>query len=81
MDSSLDLSVITFYPTVIKPSFSASQMLIAVLYIALVKVTGTFQKSTEIMKASNELIKLPQLSATMREMSAEMMKVSPQSPC
>ncbi|KAJ9098444.1 hypothetical protein QFC20_005963 [Naganishia adeliensis] len=40
----------------------------------LVKVTGTFQKSTEIMKASNELIKLPQLSATMREMSAEMMK-------
>lgn len=27
------------------------------------------------MKASNELIKLPQLSATMREMSAEMMKV------
>ncbi|GHJ87981.1 hypothetical protein NliqN6_4383 [Naganishia liquefaciens] len=41
---------------------------------ALVKVTGTFQKSTEIMKASNELIKLPQLSATMREMSAEMMK-------
>ncbi|KAI5449554.1 Vacuolar protein-sorting-associated protein 24 [Naganishia albida] len=41
---------------------------------ALVKVTGTFQKSTEIMKASNELVKLPQLSATMREMSAEMMK-------
>jgi charged multivesicular body protein 3 len=29
------------------------------------------------MKASNELIKLPQLSATMREMSAEMMKVRP----
>jgi hypothetical protein len=43
---------------------------------ALVKVTGTFQKSTEIMKASNALVKLPQLSATMREMSAEMMKVS-----
>lgn len=32
------------------------------------------------MKASNELIKLPQLSATMREMSAEMMKVSPRNP-
>lgn len=47
--------------------------------VALVKVTGTFQKSTEIMKASNELIKLPQLSTTMREMSAEMMKVRPSS--
>lgn len=40
----------------------------------MVKVTGAFQKSTEIMKASNQLIKLPQLSATMREMSAEMIK-------
>jgi division protein CdvB (Snf7/Vps24/ESCRT-III family) len=42
----------------------------------MVKVTGTLQASTEIMKASNSLIKLPQLSNTMREMSAEMMKVS-----
>lgn len=41
----------------------------------MVKVTGAFQKSTEIMKASNQLVKLPQLSATMREMQAEMMKV------
>jgi charged multivesicular body protein 3 len=41
----------------------------------MVKVTGTLQASTEIMKASNSLIKLPQLSGTMREMSAEMMKV------
>ncbi|GAA5958873.1 hypothetical protein JCM8115_000672 [Rhodotorula mucilaginosa] len=42
--------------------------------LAMVKVTGTLQASTEIMKASNSLIKLPQLSNTMREMSAEMMK-------
>jgi charged multivesicular body protein 3 len=42
---------------------------------AMVKVTGAFQKSTEIMKTTNQLIKLPQLSATMREMSMEMMKV------
>jgi charged multivesicular body protein 3 len=42
---------------------------------AMVKVTGTLQASTEIMRASNSLIKLPQLSGTMREMSAEMMKV------
>ena len=41
----------------------------------MVKVTGAFQKSTEIMKVSNQLIKLPQLSATMREMQMEMMKV------
>jgi charged multivesicular body protein 3 len=45
------------------------------LYIAMVKVTGAFEKSTEIMKVSNQLIKLPQLNATMREMQMEMMKV------
>lgn len=43
----------------------------------MVKVTGAFQKSTEIMKTTNALVKLPQLNATMREMSMEMMKVSP----
>jgi hypothetical protein len=43
---------------------------------AMVKVTGSFQKSSEIMKMTNQLMKLPQLSATMREMSMEMMKVS-----
>ena len=42
----------------------------------MVKVTGAFQKSAEIMKTANQLVKLPQLSATMREMSMEMMKVS-----
>jgi charged multivesicular body protein 3 len=42
---------------------------------ALKKVTGSLQKSTEIMKLSNSLIKLPQLSQTMRDMSMEMTKV------
>ncbi|GAA6027394.1 hypothetical protein JCM8097_007825 [Rhodosporidiobolus ruineniae] len=42
--------------------------------LAMVKVTGTLQKSADIMKASNALINVPQLSGTMREMSAEMMK-------
>ena len=42
----------------------------------MVKVTGAFQKSSEIMKTTNQLVKLPQLSATMREMSMEMTKVS-----
>lgn len=43
---------------------------------AMAKVTGSLQKSTEIMKLSNSLIKLPQISQTMREMSMEMTKVS-----
>ena len=43
--------------------------------IAMVKVTGALQKSTEIMKLSNQLVKLPQISQTMREMSMEMTKV------
>ena len=41
----------------------------------MVKVTGTLQKSTEIMKLSNALIKLPQISHAMRELSMEMRKV------
>lgn len=44
--------------------------------VATVKITGTLQKSTEIMKLSNQLVSLPQLSGTMRAMSEEMMKVS-----
>ncbi|KAI0318690.1 vacuolar sorting protein Vps24 [Amylostereum chailletii] len=42
--------------------------------LAMIKVTGSLQKSTEIMKLSNSLIKLPQISTTMREMSMEMTK-------
>jgi len=42
--------------------------------MAMIKVTGSLQKSTEIMKLSNALIKLPQISQAMREMSMEMTK-------
>ncbi|KAI0268264.1 Snf7-domain-containing protein [Gloeopeniophorella convolvens] len=42
--------------------------------LAMAKVSGSMQKSTEIMKLSNDLIKLPQVSQTMREMSMEMTK-------
>ncbi|KAF9519072.1 hypothetical protein BS47DRAFT_1337640 [Hydnum rufescens UP504] len=42
--------------------------------MALSKVTGSLQKSAEIMKLSHSLIKLPQISAVMREMSMEMTK-------
>jgi division protein CdvB (Snf7/Vps24/ESCRT-III family) len=44
--------------------------------IAMIKVTGSLQKSTEIMKLSNALVKLPQISQSMREMSMEMTKVN-----
>ncbi|KAL4401057.1 Vacuolar protein-sorting-associated protein 24 [Malassezia pachydermatis] len=42
--------------------------------LSMLKVTGHLQKSTEIMKLSNNLIKIPQMSQSMREMSAELMK-------
>ncbi|KIP04555.1 hypothetical protein PHLGIDRAFT_75736 [Phlebiopsis gigantea 11061_1 CR5-6] len=42
--------------------------------LAMAKVTGALQKSTEIMKLSNQLVRLPQISQTMREMSMEMTK-------
>ncbi|KAG9317668.1 Snf7-domain-containing protein [Chiua virens] len=42
--------------------------------LAMLKVTGSLQKSTEIMKLSNSLIKLPQISQAMREMNMEMTK-------
>ena len=44
--------------------------------IAMAKVTGSLQKSTEIMKLANSLIKLPQISEVMRNVSMEMTKVS-----
>lgn len=42
---------------------------------ALAKVTGSLQKSAEIMKLTNSLVNLPQISAAMRDMSMEMTKV------
>lgn len=41
---------------------------------ATLKISGTLQKSTEILKLSNSLIKLPELNRTMVAMSAEMSK-------
>jgi charged multivesicular body protein 3 len=46
-----------------------------IYYKAMIKVTGSLQKSTEIMRLSNALVKLPQLSQSMRDMSMEMTKV------
>ncbi|KAI8919000.1 Snf7-domain-containing protein [Powellomyces hirtus] len=42
--------------------------------LATMKIAGTLQKSTAIMKLVNNLVKLPEISATMQEMGQEMMK-------
>lgn len=41
---------------------------------ATLKISGTLQHSTEILKMTSSLIKLPEMGNTMREMSAEMSK-------
>ncbi|KAL2099349.1 hypothetical protein ACEWY4_005829 [Coilia grayii] len=42
--------------------------------LALLRVSGALQKSTEVMKAMQSLVKVPEVQATMRELSKEMMK-------
>lgn len=45
------------------------------MFSALLRVAGSLQKSTEVMKAMQNLIKVPEIQATMRDLSKEMMKV------
>ncbi|KAA8582207.1 hypothetical protein FQN60_008947 [Etheostoma spectabile] len=40
----------------------------------VLRVAGAMQKSTEVMKAMQNLVKIPEIQATMRELSKEMMK-------
>ncbi|OPJ70780.1 E3 ubiquitin-protein ligase RNF103 isoform B [Patagioenas fasciata monilis] len=40
----------------------------------VLRVAGSLQKSTEVMKAMQNLVKIPEIQATMRELSKEMMK-------
>jgi len=42
--------------------------------LATLKVSGSLQKSTEVMQAMQRLVKLPEIADTMREMSKEMTK-------
>jgi len=42
--------------------------------LALVKTTGSLQKSTQVMQAIQALFSVPEFSATMRELSKEMTK-------
>ncbi|XP_050702540.1 charged multivesicular body protein 3-like isoform X2 [Eriocheir sinensis] len=42
--------------------------------LATLRVAGSLQQSTEVMKAMQELVKLPEISKTMQELSREMCK-------
>ncbi|XP_061183998.1 charged multivesicular body protein 3-like [Saccostrea echinata] len=42
--------------------------------LATLRIAGALEKSTEVMKSMQALIKIPEIQATMREMSKEMMK-------
>ncbi|XP_008560253.1 charged multivesicular body protein 3 [Microplitis demolitor] len=42
--------------------------------LATIRVAGSLSKSTEVMQAMQSLVKVPEVAATMREMSREMMK-------
>ena len=43
---------------------------------ATLRIAGALSKSTDVMKSMQELVKLPEIQATMRDMSKEMMKAS-----
>lgn len=47
--------------------------------LATLRISGSLQKSTEVMKYMQELVKLPEIRATMQELSKEMMKVCQES--
>lgn len=49
--------------------------MIHVFFIATLRVAGSLQKSTDVMQMMQNLIKVPEVAMTMREMSKEMMKV------
>ncbi|XP_056151971.1 charged multivesicular body protein 3 [Lampris incognitus] len=42
--------------------------------LSVLRVAGALQKSTEVMKAMQSLVKIPEIQATMRELSKEMMR-------
>ncbi|XP_068608016.1 charged multivesicular body protein 3 [Brachionichthys hirsutus] len=42
--------------------------------LALSRLAGSLEKSTEVMKAMQNLVKIPEIQASMRELSKEMMK-------
>lgn len=57
------------------PSHFIDRSLCVCVLIAVLRMAGALQKSTEVMKAMQSLVKIPEIQATMRELSKEMMKV------
>lgn len=45
------------------------------IFVATLRVAGSLSKSTEVMNAMQNLLRLTDVSDTMRELSREMMKV------
>jgi len=43
--------------------------------LSVVRLSGCLQKSAEVMKSMQSLVKVSEIAATMRELSREMMKV------
>jgi len=43
--------------------------------IAMLRMSGALAKSTDVMKAMSSLLRVPEIQATMRELSKEMTKV------
>lgn len=46
-----------------------------VVYVATLRITGAMEKSAEVMKSMQQLVKVGEVAETMREMAKEMMKV------
>lgn len=44
--------------------------------VAMMRMSGAIQKSTDVMKGMSALVKLPEIQASMMELSKEMTKVS-----
>ncbi|XP_070493720.1 charged multivesicular body protein 3 [Chironomus tepperi] len=56
-----------------KATLSSVQLQMA-QQLATIKVSGSLQKSTEVMAAMQKLVRLPEIADTMRDMSREMTK-------
>lgn len=48
---------------------------VTVTVAANLRIAGALEKSTQVMVSMQQLVKVPEIMATMREMSKEMMKV------
>ena len=54
---------------------------IVFLYTAVLRISGALEQSTEVMASMQQLLKVEDISATMRELSQEMMKVCTSKTC